>query len=133
MFLPYRGNSVVVVVTSFSLANMSDTGRKFARAAKDKYSLEEKEALGKLCKRYNDEFDAIVQNIKKTVNFSDKRKKHTKMVSRERYVTKAVREFYPDLKKSKHDNPSLSRKRRSLGNGVLTKRLKLNRRYWNQL
>ena len=81
------------------------------------------EALGKLCTRYKDEFDAIVQNNVKKVNFSDKRKKDTKTVSREGYVTKAVRGFYPDLKKSKHDDPSL-KKATKLGKRCLDQAIK---------
>ena len=39
--------------------------RKFIRAERGKYSMEEKEALGKLCKQYKHEFDAKAAELSK--------------------------------------------------------------------
>lgn len=82
--------------------------RKFIRAERGKYSMEEKEALGKLCKQYKNEFDAKSTELsKKVINYNDKMKKHTKPVPREGYIARAVRDFYPDLRNVKHDDPNL--------------------------
>ena len=72
--------------------------RKFSRAERGKYSLEEKEALGKLCEKYKLEFDEKVKSTSKQVNYNEKRKKHTNQTPRDGYVAKAVREFFEDLK-----------------------------------
>ena len=55
---------------------MSD--RKFIRVERDKYSLEEKESLEKLCKRYKEEYDAKVEENSKKLNYNDEMKEHTK-------------------------------------------------------
>ena len=55
------------------------------------------------------------------MNYSEKRRKHVKTLSRGGYVARAVREFYSDLKDVKHDNPTL------------TKALKLGKRCLNQV
>ena len=39
--------------------------RKFIHAERGKYSMEEKEALGKLCKQYKHEFDAKAAELSK--------------------------------------------------------------------
>ena len=44
----------------------------------------------------------------------------TKKLPRERYLARAVREFYPDLQELKHDDP------------FLMKALKLGKRYYDQ-
>ena len=41
---------------------MFQTDRKLARAEKEKYSLEEKDALGQLCKKCKKEYDAKVKS-----------------------------------------------------------------------
>ena len=71
--------------------------RKFFRGKNDKYSLVENDELGKLCKKYKDEYDAKVDEYKKQVNWNNKMKKHTKILPREGYLARAVREYYPDL------------------------------------
>ena len=82
--------------------------RKFIRAERGKYSMEEKEALGKLCKQYKHEFDAKTAELsKKVINYNDKMKKHTKPIPREGYIARAVRDFYPDLRNVKHNDPNL--------------------------
>ena len=54
---------------------MSETKRKFGRAQLGKYSLKEKEELGKLCKRYKEGYDASVDSSTNNVNYNDKMKK----------------------------------------------------------
>ena len=83
------------------------TDRKFSRAERGKYSLEEKEVLGKLCEKYKLEFDEKVKSTSKQVNYNEKRKKHTNQTPREGYVAKAVRKFYEDLKNAKHNDRNL--------------------------
>ena len=70
--------------------------------------MEEKEALGKLCKQYKHEFDAKAAELsKKVINYNDKMKKHTKPIPGEGYIAPAVRDFYPDLRNVKHNDPNL--------------------------
>ena len=95
--------------------------RKFVRGKNDKYSLVEKDELGKLCKKYKDEYDAKVDEYKKQVNWNDKMKKHTKKLPREGYLARAVREYYPDLQGLKHDDP------------ILVKAVKLGKRCYDQV
>ena len=52
--------------------------RNFIRAERGKYTLEEKEALGKLCKEYKDEYDLKIKETADKVNYNEKMKKHTK-------------------------------------------------------
>ena len=52
------------------------TTRKFKKGEKEKYSLEEKAALGELCKKYKLEYDAKSLELNKMVNWNDKTKKH---------------------------------------------------------
>ena len=51
------------------------TDRKFKRTDKDKYSLSEKEELGKLCVKYKEEYDKKVEENKNAVNYNERRKK----------------------------------------------------------
>ena len=80
--------------------------RKFIRAERRKYSMEEKEALSKLYKQYQHEFDAKAAELSKVINYN-KMKKHTKPIPREGYIARAVRDFYPDLRNVEHDDPNL--------------------------
>ena len=76
------------------------TERKFIRAERGKYTLEEKEALGKLCKEYKDEYDLKIKETAGKLNYNEKMKKHIKSSPREGCIARAFREFYPDLKNS---------------------------------
>ena len=81
--------------------------QKFIHAERGKYSVEEKEALGKLCKQYKHEFDAKATELsKKVLNYNNKMRKHTKQIPREGYIARAVRDFYPDLRNVKHNDPN---------------------------
>ena len=92
-----------------------------SRTDRDKYTLEEKNALVKLCKSYKKEYELSVSENSQIVNYSEKRRKHVKTLPGGGYVARAVREFYSDLKDVKHDNPTL------------TKALKLGKRCLNQV
>ena len=81
--------------------------RKFIRAERGKYTLEEKEALGKLCKKYKDEYDLKIKETFHKLNYNEKMKKHTKSSPRKGYIARAAREFYLDLKNVKHNDPNL--------------------------
>ena len=87
------------------MVNMTE--RKFIRAERGKYTLEEKEALGKLCKEYKDEYVLKIKETADKLNYNGKMKKHTKSSLREGYIARAVREFYPASKNVKHNNPNL--------------------------
>ena len=79
--------------------------RKFNREEKDKYSLSEKDELGKLCVKYKEEYDKKINENKSTVNFNERRKKHTTKLPREGYIVHAVREYYKDLEGLKNNDP----------------------------
>ena len=49
------------------------TDRKFKRTDKEKYSLSEKEELGKLCVKYKEEYDKKVEENKNAVNYNERR------------------------------------------------------------
>ena len=67
--------------------------RRFSRTDRDKHTLPEKNALGKLCKSYKKEYELLVSENSQIVNYSEKRRKHVKTLPREGYVARAVREF----------------------------------------
>ena len=94
--------------------------KKFVRGEKDKYTLAEKEELGKLCKRFKEEYDAKVEQNKDKANWSKRERKHTKMLPKEGYIARAVRAYYPDLQDLKHNDP------------ILEKAVKLGKRCYDQ-
>ena len=97
------------------------TDRKFKLTDKEKYSLSEKEELGKLCVKYKEEYDKKVEE-NNAVNYNERRKKHSKIVPREGYLARGVREYYSDLNGLKNDDP------------VMKKAVKLGKRcYGNQI
>ena len=57
--------------------------RKFVPGEKDKYCLAEKEEIGKLCKKYKDEYDAKCEEFKNSVNWDDKVKKQAQKLPKE--------------------------------------------------
>ena len=67
--------------------------RRFSRTDRDKYTLEEKNALGKHCKNYKKEYELSVSENSQIVNYSEKRRKHIKTLPRGGYVARAEREF----------------------------------------
>ena len=81
--------------------------RTFNRAKRGKYTLEEKDALGKLCEKYELEYDEKMNSTSGQITYNEKRKKHTNQIPWEGYVAKAVREFYSDLKDVKQDYSNL--------------------------
>ena len=82
---------------------------RFSRTDQDKYTLEGKNTLGKLCKSYKKEYELSVSENSQIMNYTEKRRKHVKTLPRGGYVARAVREFYSDLKDVKHDNPTLTK------------------------
>ena len=83
---------------------MSDNSRKFLRAERGKYSLEERNALGELVKKYKEEYDKQVENSATQINYNAKNEK----TPHEGFIARAVREFYDDLKDVKHDDPKFT-------------------------
>ena len=61
-----------------------------------KYSLADKEKLGKLCQKYKEEFDSRQQHEK--YNNNKKRKFIQARTNATGFLSKAVREFYPFLR-----------------------------------
>ena len=57
--------------------------KKFVRGEKDKYSLAEKEEIGKLCKKCNYEYDAKCEEFKNSMNWTGKVKKHAQKIPKE--------------------------------------------------
>ena len=99
------------------------TTRQFKRGEKDKYSLEEKAALGELCMKYKKEYNDKCAELNKMVNWNSKTKKHANRQPNEGFLSRAVREFYPDLKDLKHNDPQLT-KALKLGKRCLDQALK---------
>ena len=79
--------------------------REFKRG-EEKYSLYEKEELGKLCRKYKD-YDVKAQHHGNHATYNAKRKKHTTPLAQEGYIARAVQEHYSNLKDLKNDNPAL--------------------------
>ena len=53
------------------------------------------------------EFAKVAELSRKVINYNDKMKKHTKPIPREGYIACTVRDFYPDLRNIKHNDPNL--------------------------
>ena len=104
--------------TQLLYCNMAE--RKFNREEKDKYSLSEKDELGKLCVKYKEEYDKKINENKSTVNFNERRKKQTTKLQREGYIACAVRKYYKDLEGLKNDDP------------VMKKAVRLGKRCYDQ-
>ena len=82
---------VVIVIDDEQSTSTEDASvRKFKRGEKDKYSMEEKMELVKVVQKHKKKYEASKNK-------------------RGGYLAPAVREFYPDLKKVKHDDPLLEK------------------------
>ena len=90
------------------------------RGDKDKYSLAEKDDVGKLCVRYKEEFDKKTDENKNTVNLNERRKNTHQKLPREGYVDPVVREYYSDLEVLKNDD------------SIIKKAVKRGKRYYDQ-
>ena len=66
------------------------TERKINRRGEDKLSLCQKDKFGKLCVKYNKEYDKKINGNKSTVNSSERRKKHITKSPREGYFALAL-------------------------------------------
>ena len=58
--------------------------RKFKRGEKDKYSLKEKDDLGKLCVKYKEEYNKKIEENKNNTNYNERRRKHTEKNTKRR-------------------------------------------------
>ena len=85
--------------------DQEETQRKYKRNY-DKYSLDEKNAFGKLVAKYKTEYDDEVKRLKGNTRCDGKRKQHVDLKPKEGYISKSVRNFYADLKNAKHDDKS---------------------------
>ena len=82
------------------------TYRTFVRG-KEKYSLSEKKQLGELISNHKEKYDKELKELEGKTRYDHKRKKHVPMKPKQGFIAAAVREFYTDLSKVKHDNPNL--------------------------
>lgn len=87
------------------IIEIEDDRRKFHRAERNKYSLEEKMALGELCKKYKKEFDQISLENAHSIKFNAKKRKFTQVIAPSGWASRAVREFYFDLKDVPNSDP----------------------------
>ena len=78
--------------------------RNFERNKSGKYSLKERTELGNLIKKYKEQYDSLVEENKDKVNYDRQLRQHRKVLPRDGFITKAVREYYDDLKVVKADN-----------------------------
>ena len=82
------------------------TYRTFVRG-KEKYSLSEKKQLGELISNHNEKYDKELKELEGKTRYDHKRKKHVAMKPKQSFITAAIREFYTDLSKVRHENPNL--------------------------
>ena len=82
------------------------TYRTFVRG-KEKYSLSEKKQLGELISNHKEKYDKELKELEGKTRYDHKRKKHVPMKPKQGFIAAAVREFYTDLSKVKHDNSNL--------------------------
>ena len=67
------------------------------RAERHKYSLDEKTKLGELCRKYKIEYESEKQQ-QPSNNCNPKKRKHCQTLPSTGWASRAVREFYADLK-----------------------------------
>ena len=82
------------------------TYRKLVRG-KEKYSLSEKKQLGELISNHNEKYDKELKELEGKTRYDHNRKKHVTMKQKQGFIAAAVREFYTDLSKVKHENQNL--------------------------
>ena len=80
--------------------------KRFTRA-KEQYSLSEKRELGELVSKHKEKYDNEVKELEGKTRYDYKRKKHVQLKPQQGFLAAAVREFYTDLSKVKHDDPKL--------------------------
>ena len=80
--------------------------RKFSRNEKDKFSNEEKLALGELVKKYKEEYDAEVKRNERKTRSNRKRKKHVPIKPNTGYVANAI---YFNLAQTHNDDSTFVR------------------------
>ena len=80
--------------------------RTFVRG-KEKYSLSEKKQLGELISNHEEKYDKELKELEGKTRYGHKRKKPVPVKPKQGFIVAAVREFYTDLSKVKHDNPNL--------------------------
>ena len=60
-------------------------------------------------KQYKDEYDKQTAAGANKVNFNSKKRKYAQIKPKEGFVSRAVREFYPDFKKLANDDATFSK------------------------
>ena len=82
------------------------TYRTFVRG-KEKYSLSETKQLGELMFNHKEKYDKKLKELEGQTRYDHKRKKKLPMKPKQGFIAAAVKEFYTDLSKVKHDNQYL--------------------------
>ena len=73
------------------------------------YILAEKTELGELINKYKEKYDKELKDLEGKTNYDYKRKKHAPMKPKQSFIAAAVRNFYTNLSKVKHDDPNLEK------------------------
>ena len=79
----------------------------FVRRQKEAYTLREKKELGEFVAKHKDQYNEEVRALAGKTAYDYRRKRHVAMKPKQGFLVAAVRNFYTDLKKVKHDNPEL--------------------------
>lgn len=92
---------------SFKFHHALDIGNmSFKRGMKNIYSNDEKLQLAELVEKYKIEYDTEVENNRGKLKYDLKRKKYVPIRPTWGYISRAVREFYVDLKDCASNDPS---------------------------
>ena len=70
------------------------------------YTLTEKKEMGELVNKYKEKYDKELKDLECETSYDYKRKKHVPMKPKQAFIAAAVRNFYTDLLKLKHDDPN---------------------------
>ena len=69
----------------------------------------EKKEPRELVNRYKEKYDKELKDLEGKTNYDYKRKKHVPMKPKQGFIAAAVRNFYTDLSKVKHDDLNLEK------------------------
>ena len=76
---------------------------------REMYTLAEKKELGELDNKQKQKYDKELKDLEGKTNYDYKRKKHVPMKPKQGFIAAAVRNFYTDLSKVKHDDLNLEK------------------------
>ena len=84
-------------------ADSSSTGKDAFRDRKRQYTLEERKSLGELCHKFKADFDREYAAGK--LMYDKKKKKYVQPLPKEGFISRAVHEKFPSLKKTPSSDP----------------------------